>query len=248
MNTDTSQYFDRTELLLGQAALGRLGRLRVIVFGVGGVGSWCAEALARSGVGHITLVDSDTVAPSNINRQLIATSETIGRPKVDVAAGRLRSINPCIDVQAVHGIYTADTAADFDLGSYDWVVDAIDSLADKALLICNATASAAQLVSSMGAACKTDPAQIRMAEFWKVEGDPLARALRQRFRRSGTFPSRKFRCAYSPQQVPNVRPTEREATVNGAKRPNGTVVFATAAFGLALAAHIVTATAAAANP
>lgn len=243
MSTDTAQYFERTELLLGQTALERLGRLRVIVFGVGGVGSWCAEALVRSGVGHISLVDSDTVAPSNINRQLIATSETIGRPKVDVAAERLRCINPDIDVRPVHGIYTADTAADFDLGTYDWVVDAIDSLADKALLICNATASSARLVSSMGAACKTDPTQIRIAEFWKVEGDPLARALRQRFRRSGTFPSRKFKCAYSPQQAPNVRPTEREATVNGAKRPNGTVVYVTAAFGLALASVIVTSTA-----
>ena len=121
MNTDTSQYFDRTELLLGQTALERLGRLRVIVFGIGGVGSWCAEALARSGVGHITLVDSDIVAPGNINRQLIATSETIGRPKVDVAAERLRSINPDIDVRPVHGIYTADTAADFDLEAYDSV-------------------------------------------------------------------------------------------------------------------------------
>lgn len=245
MNTDTSQYFDRTELLLGQTALERLGRLRVIVFGIGGVGSWCAEALARSGVGHITLVDSDIVAPGNINRQLIATSETIGRPKVDVAAERLRSINPDIDVRPVHGIYTADTAADFDLEAYDWVVDAIDSVADKALLIYNATASSARLVSSMGAACKTDLTQIRIVEFWKVEGDPLARALRQRFRRSGIFPKRKFSCAYSPQQVPNVRLAESEVTVNGAKRPNGTVVFATAAFGLALAGVIVNAVASA---
>lgn len=145
----------------------------------------------------------------------------------------------------MHGIYTADTAADFDLEAYDWVVDAIDSVADKALLICNATASSARLVSSMGAACKTDLTQIRIAEFWKVEGDPLARALRQRFRRSGIFPKRKFSCAYSPQQVPNVRLAESEITVNGAKRPNGTVVFATAAFGLALAGVIVNAVASA---
>ena len=125
------------------------------------------------------------------------------------------------------------------------VVDAIDSVADKALLICNATASSARLVSSMGAACKTDLTQIRIAEFWKVEGDPLARALRQRFRRSGIFPKRKFSCAYSPQQVSNVRLAESEVTVNGAKRPNGTVVFATAAFGLALAGVIVNAVASA---
>lgn len=237
--TEHTQYFERTELLIGTQALERLGRLRIAVFGVGGVGSWCAEALARSGVRHITLVDSDTVAPSNINRQLIATTHTIGKAKVDVAAERLRSINPDIDVRPIHGIYTAETACQYDFDQYDWVVDAIDSLADKALLIRNVTASSAQLVSSMGAACKTDLTQIRIAEFWKVDGDPLARALRQRFRRNKTFPARKFLCAYSPQRVPNVRDTQAEDTVNGIKRPNGTVVFATAAFGLALAGVIV---------
>lgn len=233
--------FQRTELLLGPEGLARLGACRVIVFGVGGVGSWCVEALARSGVGNITVVDSDTVDPTNINRQLVADTTTVGQVKVDVMARRIHAINPACRVHAVCGVYNEATAPLFDLDSYDVVVDAIDSLAPKALLIVNATRCRhARLVSSMGAALKTDIFAIAEAEFWQVRGCPLARALRDRFKRTGVRPARKFRCVYSPQLVAN-HPDAAAATdspvdtVNGAKRVNGTLVTTTAAFGLALA-------------
>lgn len=229
----TQAFSDRTQILLGHDTVTRLSALRVIVFGIGGVGSWCAEALARSGVGHLTLVDSDTVAPSNINRQLVALASTVGMPKVLVMKNRVADINPCAEVDMRNMRYTANTADEFDLAGYDYIVDAIDSLTDKALLIRQATASGATLISSMGAALKSDPTQVRVAEFWKVQGCPLARALRQRFRRSGQYPARKFRCVYSPQLLAN-----REGT-QGANAPNGSLVQATGVFGLTLASLII---------
>lgn len=229
----TQAFSDRTQILLGHDTVTRLSALRVIVFGIGGVGSWCAEALARSGVGHLTLVDSDTVAPSNINRQLVALASTVGMPKVLVMKNRIADINPCAEVDMRNMRYTADTADEFDLAGYDYIVDAIDSLSDKALLIRQATASGATLLSSMGAALKSDPTQVRVAEFWKVQGCPLARALRQRFRRSGQYPTRKFRCVYSPQLLAN-----REGA-QGGNAPNGSLVQATGVFGLTLASLII---------
>jgi len=227
--------FSRTELLLGKEALQRLSALRVIVFGTGGVGSWCAEALVRAGIGNITIVDDDTVAVSNLNRQLCALHSTLGQAKVDVMARRLADINPQCRITAMRSRYTPETSAAFALQDYDVVIDAIDSLADKAHLILTVTAlpRTTALFSSMGAALKTDAALIADAEFWDVKGCPLARALRQRFRRTQMFPARKFRCVYSPQLVTNRRePTDTPAT---GQQPNGTVVWATAAFGLRLA-------------
>ena len=234
-----AETFQRAELLLGHDGLEALGASRVILFGVGGVGSWCAEALARSGVGHITLVDSDTVATSNINRQLVADTGTVGRVKVDVMAHRIHAVNPACRIHAIAGIYDETTAASFHLDSYDIVIDAIDSLAPKARLILEATRCRhARLVSSMGAALKTDIFAIATAEFWDVAGCPLARALRQRFKRLGQYPSRKFKCVYSPQLVANRElpgVAETADTANGLKRVNGTLVTTTATFGLALA-------------
>lgn len=228
------QIFQRVSPVAGDEMTRRLrSDLRVIVVGVGGVGSWCAEALVRSGLGHITIVDSDTVALSNVNRQLPATLSTVGRPKVDVLAEHFRDINPDIEVTAVCGRYCRDTAADFDLEQYDYVVDAIDDLDSKALLINTATRSRRPvLLSSMGAARKLDPAKIGLAEFWKVQGDPLARALRNKFKRTGEFPARKFRCVYSPERLDHRRePAEA--------RTNGTFMHATAIFGLTLASAII---------
>lgn len=230
----------RTALLLGESGIEALAGARVIVFGVGGVGSWCVEALARAGVGELTIVDSDTVAPSNINRQLVADYNTIGQLKVDVMARRIHAINPACRVHAFAGVYDSSTASLFDLDSYDVVVDAIDSLSPKALLIVNATRCRhARLVSSMGAALKTDIMQISVAEFWKVQGCPLARALRDRFKRSGIRPARKFNCVFSPQLAPNQQlGTSSDGvleTPNGTKRVNGTLVTTTAAFGFVLA-------------
>ena len=190
----------RAEMLLGREAMEKLAGSHVAVFGLGGVGSWCAEALARSGVGRMTLVDADRVCASNVNRQLMATSKTLGEPKVEALARRLREINPAADVAAVAGIYSADTAATFGLEAYDYVIDAIDSVADKAHLIRHAlSVPSVTLFSSMGAARKTDPFRLRASEFWKVQGDGLARALRARFRKSKEFPARKFTCVWSDE-------------------------------------------------
>ena len=196
--------FRRTELLVGQQTMERLQAAKVIIFGVGGVGSWCAESLVRSGIRQLTLVDSDRVCITNINRQLMATTKTVGQVKVDALRERLLTINPSAQITAIQQIFTAETAESFHIGEYDHVVDAIDSLSDKALLILMTCRSGARLFSSMGAALKSDPTRIRVAEFWKVTGDPLARALRSRFKREKTFPRRKFQCVYSDELLPNL--------------------------------------------
>ncbi len=208
----------------------RLASVRVILFGVGGVGSWCAESLVRSGVSHLTIVDFDQVCASNINRQLMATTQTIGQVKVDVLRERLLAINPDAEITALPKVFCEETVESFDLGSYDYVIDAIDSLKDKALLILTACRLGVRLFSSMGAALKQDPTRIRVTEFWKVQGDPLARALRKRFKRNGQFPSRKFQCVYSDELVQN----KEEAT-----RVNGTLAHITAIFGFMLASLVV---------
>lgn len=227
--------FERTALVAGDGMMSALADTRVLVFGVGGVGSWCVEALARSGIGHITIVDSDNVAQSNINRQLPALTSTVGRPKVEVIRERLLDINPEAEIVAVTGRYTPENAGDFAIETYDYVIDAIDSLADKADLILRctdpSTAPRRAFFSSMGAARKLDIAKIATAEFWKVEGCPLARALRTRFRRSGIYPKRKFQCVYSPETLPHRKEDE--------KGVNGTFAHATAAFGLTLASLVI---------
>ena len=195
--------FRRAELLLGDEVMSSIGQKRVIIFGVGGVGSWCAESLVRSGITHLTIVDSDRVCITNINRQLMATSKTVGQVKVEALKERLLSINPQAEITALQQIFTAETADSFDIGSYDYIIDAIDSLKDKTLLILMATQTQAKFYSSMGAALKLDPTRIKTAEFWKVQGDPLARALRKRFKRDGQYPKRKFQCVYSDELLEN---------------------------------------------
>ena len=197
-----NEIFNRSELLLGAKNMQRLASVKVLVVGVGGVGSWCAESLTRTGIRHLTIIDADVVQPSNINRQLMATSLTVGQVKVDALRERLLQINPDADIQALRMVYNEETAHEIDLNNFDYVVDAIDSLKDKALLILNATASKAKLFASMGAALKLDPTKIEVAEFWKVKGDPLAKALRNRFKKSGEFPKRKFKCVFSEERLP----------------------------------------------
>lgn len=196
-------FFNRTRLLLGDEMMDRLQHASVIIFGVGGVGSWCAEGLVRSGIGNLTIVDSDRVCVTNVNRQMMATTRTIGMVKVDALKERLLDINPSVNITAIQAIYSAETAADFNLDDYDYVIDAIDSLKDKALLIENATRSKAKFFSSMGAALKMDPTKVAVAEFWNVKGCPLARALRQRFKKQKRYPARKFKCVYSEELLEN---------------------------------------------
>lgn len=226
--------FERTELLLGHDTMEHLSQKKVIIFGVGGVGSWCAESLVRSGIINLTIVDPDNVCESNINRQLMATHSTIGKPKVDVLRQRLLDINPKAEITALQKVYCEQTAADFNLDKYDYIIDAIDSLKDKVLLILSACKTNAVFFSSMGAALKTDPLRIKVAEFWKVEGDPLARALRKRFKSQGQYPNKKFLCVFS-DELPH---TAIQSNDDGS-RVNGTVMHVTASFGLVLASLII---------
>ena len=226
----------RTELLLGEEAVRRISSSRVILFGVGGVGGWCAEALARSGVGSITLVDSDTVNASNINRQVVALTSTIGEPKVEVMKRRLLDINPDASVTAMVKFYDDASHGEFNLGSYDYVIDAIDSLASKASLMLRATASGAKLFSALGAARKTDPTLVRVAPFWDVKGCPLGAALRKRFRQQGVMPSAPFQCVYGEEVLPNLG-TGGEGVDKG--RTNGSLVSVVAIFGFTLAGLVI---------
>lgn len=196
--------FRRSELLLGNEAMERIAQKRVIIFGVGGVGSWCAESLVRSGIRQLTIVDSDRVCITNINRQLMATTKTVGQVKVDALKERLLTINPSADITALQKIFTEETAGEFHLEDYDYIIDAIDSLKDKAALILLACQTKAKFFSSMGAALKLDPTRIQITEFWKVKGDPLARALRNKFKKEKVFPKRKFQCVYSDELLKNM--------------------------------------------
>lgn len=229
--------FDRTSLLVGEEAMKRISEAKVIVFGIGGVGSWVAECLVRTGVTDITLVDSDRVAASNINRQMPATTATVGEIKTEAAGKRLLEINPAADVKTLTMFYDADTASSVNLADYDYIVDAIDSLKDKALLILNATRSGRKFYSSMGAALKMDPTRIRVGEFWTVNGCPLARALRQRFKRDKVFPARKFKCVYSDELLDNKGNTSE--TCGYKARINGSLCHITAIFGMTIAGEII---------
>ena len=232
--------FSRTTLLIGPEAAKRIAEVRVILFGVGGVGSWCAESLIRSGIRFLTIVDSDTVHPTNINRQLPATTLTIGQPKVDVLKSRLLEINPEAQITAIQCIYNAETAYTFDLPSYHYIIDAIDSLENKAHLIVTASQTEAILFSSMGAALKMNPSKIQVAEFWKVQGCPLAAALRRKFKKD-MLPAKKFLCVFSDEVLENkVDKTEKSFDdESGKTHRNGTLVHITAIFGFTLAGLVI---------
>jgi len=194
--------FQRTELLLGKSFMQRVAEKRVIIFGIGGVGSWCAESLVRSGIVHLTIVDSDRVCVTNVNRQLLATTKTVGKVKTEVLKERLLEINPKAEIKALQMIYNPENSELFELESFDFIIDAIDSLSNKVHLIQTATKTNATFFSSMGAALKMDPTRIKVAEFWKVQGCPLGAALRGRLKKLGGT-SKKFMCVYSDELLKN---------------------------------------------
>ena len=239
---------NRTELLLGTEAMERIQSKRVIIFGVGGVGSWCAECLVREGIEHLTLVDSDVVCPTNVNRQLMATTKTIGQPKVEALKSRLLDINPEAEILALQKNYSKETAADFHLETFDYIIDAIDSLKDKIELIINATGIDNKslipnpvLFSSMGAALRIDPTKVRVSEFWKVKGDPLAAAMRSAMRKKKLFPARKFLCVHSEEQpLPNLGTALQDGSQTFNKtQTNGSLAHITGIFGMTLAGLVI---------
>ncbi len=194
--------YHRTNLLLGASMMQKLASVKVIIFGIGGVGSWCAESLVRTGIINLTIVDSDRICVTNVNRQLHATTKTVGQVKVEVLKQRLLDINPHANIQAIQKIYSSETSDDFKLDSYDYIIDGIDSLSNKIHLIREATKTDAVFFSSMGASLKIDPTRIQVAEFWKVNGCPLASMVRKKIRQ-GELPAKKFLCVFSNEIIEN---------------------------------------------
>lgn len=239
MNERTS----RIEALVGETAMDRLAGLRIAVFGVGGVGSVCAESLVRSGACHLTLVDSDCVAESNINRQLPAFVSTVGRPKVDVLAERFADINPDAVVTPVQALYSMDDRGRFDFTQFDVVVDAIDSLAHKIDLLATASEAGCKVYCSLGAAGKLDPTLVRTASIWQTKGCPLGKLVRNGLRKRGF--EGDFMAVYSeessiPAPGANVAETALESHGNSRKATIlGSAMPVTAAFGLALSSLVI---------
>jgi tRNA threonylcarbamoyladenosine dehydratase len=190
--------FQRTELLLGPEIMSEIALKKVIIFGIGGVGSWCAESLVRSGIRDLTIVDSDRICVTNINRQLHATTKTVGEVKTDTLKRRLLEINPHAIITDIQKIYNKDSHDFFQLDQYDYIIDAIDSLGSKINLIRRATRTRATLFSSMGASLKIDPTRIKVAEFWEVKGCPLGSRIRKMIRK-GDLPAKEFLCVYSEE-------------------------------------------------
>ena len=186
--------FSRTELLLGKDNIEKLSAARVCIFGIGGVGGYAAEALARSGVGHLALVDNDVVAISNLNRQIIAMHQTLGRYKVDVMKERILSINPAAEVVAHKCFFLPETQAQFDFANYDYVVDAIDTVAGKIALVLQAEASGTPIISSMGAGNKLDATAFRVADIYQTSVCPLAKVMRKELKKRGV---KKLKVVYS---------------------------------------------------
>jgi tRNA A37 threonylcarbamoyladenosine dehydratase len=201
---------------------------RVILFGIGGVGSWCAESLIRTGLTHLTIVDGDTVQPSNLNRQLPATQATLGQPKVEALKKRLLEINPDAEIVAIPEFFHGDNEnLKSQISNHQFVIDAIDSVNDKADLIIYATrARGTKIFSSMGAALRFDPTQVTTAELMSIKGDALAKAVRARMKKTGLHPYKKVRCVYSTQQA------QRCET-------RGSLMQVTATFGLTLASLVI---------
>ena len=228
-----AEAFLREEMLLGDAAMERLARAHVAVFGVGGVGSYCCEALARAGVGALTLVDSDTVSVSNLNRQLCALRSTVGLPKAEVMAARVRDINPDCRVRPLVGLYSEEDKERF-LAPYDYIVDAIDLVSCKLSLIETALARGIPIVSSMGTGNKLDPSQFRIEDISRTQACPLARVMRRELRARGIL---HHQVLWSPE--PARTPLPLEAPPPGRRSIPGSVSWTPSVAGLMLAGHVV---------
>ena len=217
---------------MGTESMTQLQSVRVILFGIGGVGSWCAEALIRTGLIHLTIVDGDTVQPSNLNRQLPATQATLGRPKVEALKERLLAINPDADIETIYAYYgenglSKDGLVHFDLSSFRYIIDAIDDVQAKTDLILYASrVRGCKIFSSMGAALRIDPTQVTTGELMSIKGDALAKAVRMRMKKLERYPNKKIRCVYSTEQA------QRCET-------RGSLMQVTAVFGCTLASLII---------
>ena len=240
-----SDPFIRTRLLIGDEPLDRLAAAKVAVFGVGGVGGFCVEALARAGVGTLHLYDDDTVSESNLNRQIAALHSTIGLPKAEVVAARVRDINPACDVRAVRMFYLPQNADQVDLSQYDYVVDCIDTVAAKLELVSRCTALQVKIISAMGSGNKLDPTAFEITDISKTQGCPLARVMRKELRKRGI---QHLKVVYSREEpLSPVQPIETEVPAGTDTRPGstarrdtpGSISFVPAAAGLVLASAVI---------
>lgn len=223
--------YSRTERLLGTEALTKLSASKVAVFGIGGVGGYVVEALARSGVGTIDIVDKDEVSISNINRQLIATTKTVGMPKVQVMKDRIHDINPDIKVNAYQCFYLPETADQFNFNNYDYIVDAVDTVTAKIELVMNAEKAGVPIISSMGAGNKLDPTSFEVSDIYKTSVCPLAKVMRKELKQRGI---KKLKVVYSKEQpvlVPKPEP--------GQKSIPGSIAFVPSVAGLVIAGEVI---------
>ena len=231
--------YSRTRLLLGETAMEKLKNARVILFGLGGVGGYAAEALARSGVGHMDLVDDDTISITNINRQLLATHSTVGQHKVDAAAQRIHDIDPTIEVRSYKTFYLPENAGEFDFSQYDYVLDAIDTVTGKLALIAQAKAAGTPIISCMGTGNKLDPTAFRVADISKTSGCALARIMRKECAKRGI---KGVKVVYS-EELPVQQDTtvEIEPQREGSSRRStpGSVAFVPAVAGLIMAGEVI---------
>lgn len=231
--------FSRTELLLGKDAMEKLAASRVAVFGIGGVGGYTVEALVRSGIGAIDIIDNDIVCSSNINRQIYATTKTIGEYKVDVAAKRIAEINPDIVVHTHKTFYMPDTSGQFDFHNYDYVIDAIDTVTGKLELIVQADKAGTPVISSMGAGNKLDPTAFEVTDIYKTSVCPLAKVMRRELKQRGI---KKLKVVYS-KEVP-LTPVEAETTTceppaPGRRQTPGSTAFVPSVVGLIIAGEVI---------
>lgn len=232
--------FSRTELLLGKDAMKKLSESRVAVFGIGGVGGYTAEALVRSGIGAIDLIDDDKVSITNINRQIYATFKTVGRYKTDVAAERILEINPNIKVKTHKIFYTPETSSVFDFSEYDYVVDAIDTVTGKIELVMNSHRTKTPIISSMGAGNKLDPTAFEVSDIYKTSVCPLARVMRSELKKRGI---KKLKVVYSKEKP--IKPLECAEEENNERAGNtrrqipGSTAFVPSVAGLITAGEII---------
>lgn len=230
----TENPFARSAAMLGEDAMTRLQSARVAVFGVGGVGGYVCEALVRSGIGTLDVFDKDDVSVTNLNRQIIALRSTIGQDKVSVLAARMRDINPDVVINEHKVFYLPENADDFDLSQYDYVVDAVDTVAAKIELAVRCEQLNVPLIAAMGAGNKLDPSKLQIADVYKTSVCPLARAMRTTLRKKGV---KRLTVAYSTEEP--LRPVE--AIDNGGMRKDvpGSMAFVPSAMGLLIASHVV---------
>ncbi len=226
-----SERFSRTEAMIGKDAMNKIHNSRVIVFGVGGVGGHAVEALARSGVGHIAVVDFDIVEETNVNRQLVALNSTIGKSKVEVLKDRLLDINPELEVEAIEKFYLPENEKEFDLSKYDYIIDAVDNMSAKISLVMRASELNTPIISAMGAGNKVEPTMLEVSDIYKTSVDPLAKILRKELRVRGI---KKLKVVYSKEE-----PIKVDLKDEKRRAIPGSTSFVPPAMGLIIASEVI---------